>query len=212
MAKKRMTPPLGIRGRFSVITPFTGTVREDYVYEAVALRQFEDLLTLGIDIVQMFYTPYGLTATEYAEDLALDAVIVTLMDPQGVPIYIPDTYISKYPDSGNVAYNRVVLAVDLGILPAYLDLTHCQQQVSGVVSDTVGLFGDREPQTYVTVAPARGAITAEQHEIIEVNRVSSITNRATDRAKAVSAEATITALRARIALLEEIIANAGLSN
>lgn len=208
----RKTPPLGTRGRYSAIAPFDVMVSDVLIYECVALRQFEDFIDLGLDVFTEFYAVVGIENGDYLQDKNAGAAILTLMDPYGSVIYVPDTYIASFPNMGQINYQRVIVTADLGPLPDYLDLSFLQSQVQGIVSDIIGTSGNRGPVVKLAIAPTREAIDPTEHEILEASRVAAITMRQTDRAKALAAAEEIAALQERIVLLEEVIRNAGLSN
>ena len=96
----KITPPLLAKGRYTVRAPFE--VKETSIYTCIALRKFEDIVELGEDVYQTYYQPFGLTTAVYQLDVRAGAVIVTLQDPYGEVLYIPDTYILTYPNMGDI--------------------------------------------------------------------------------------------------------------
>jgi len=180
----RLTPPLNATGRFTVSTPFDTVVFETVAYQAVALRRFDDIVELGEDVYTKYYKPFGLSENVFRQDSRANVVIVSLMNPSGEITYVPDSYILRYPNQGDVKYNHVVLSVSLGILPDFLDLSFIKQQLASVASDTIGVVGAVKEHVAGTV----GTVTPEQHELMEVARIARITNRKTDRAKALVAQ------------------------
>lgn len=202
----RLTPPLNATGRFTAAAPFDTVVFETVAYQAVALRRFDDIVELGEDVYAKYYQPFGLTEIQFKQDERNSVVLVSLMNPSGEIVYVPDSYILSYPNQGDVKYNHVVLSVSLGILPDFLDLTFAKQQLASIASDTIGVNAAVKEH----IAPTVGSVTPDQHELMEVARIARITNRRTDRAKALEAQAQITALQQRILALETIITEAGL--
>jgi hypothetical protein len=202
----RLTPPLNATGRFTVAAPFDTVIFETVAYQAIALRRFTDIIELGEDIYEKYYAPRGLTEVQFKQDERANVVIVSLMNPSGEVWYVPDSYILSYPNQGDVKYQHVVLSVSLGPLPDYLPLDFAMSQIASVASDTIGVTAVAK----LHVAPTVGTVTPEQHEILETARALRITNRKTDRAKAIEAVAQVTALQQRIAVLETIIVEAGL--
>ena len=199
-----MTPPLNATGRFILRDPFIA--KETTVYRCIALRKFDDLVEIGANIFEDYYQPVGLSVTDFQNDDRVDAVIVTLMDPSGEVIYVPDTYIVSYPNMGDVTYHRIVLSIGMGPIPSFLPLEHLQSQISGMVSDVIGVDSD----VRIHAAPALGAVSPEQHEIMEAARANRINRRGTDRARFLQEQNKVTALQERVQILEQIILEAGL--
>lgn len=199
-----MTPPLNATGRFILREPFVA--KETTVYQCIALRKFDDLVELGSNIFEDYYEPFGLSLNDFRNDDRVDAVIVTLMEPTGEIIYVPDTYIVSYPNMGDVTYQRIVLSIGMGPIPSFLPLEHLQSQIVGLVSDVIGVDGD----VRLHAAPALGAVSPEQHEIMEAARANRIVRRGTDRAKLLEEQTKVTQLQERVQVLEQIIIEAGL--
>lgn len=200
----KITPPLLAKGRYTVRAPFE--VKETSIYTCIALRKFEDIVELGEDVYQTYYQPFGLTTAVYQLDVRAGAVIVTLQDPYGEVLYIPDTYILTYPNMGDITYHHVVVSVSLGPLPTTVPLDYLKQQMASIASDVTGV----DAIVREHIAPTIGAVTPTQHEILEAARVLRVTNRETDRAKVLAAAARTQLLEERIRVLEEVIREAGL--
>lgn len=168
MARTRLTPPLGVRGRFTVAAPFT--VLATKVYEVVALRYFDDVVAEGDNVFDEYYDPVGLTTVEYQADERVGAVIVSLADPEGQILYIPDTYITSFPNQTDFVYHHLILNVSLGILPSYLDLTYAKDEIKGVVDKVLGI----DSVIHLAAAPAQGLISPTQHQSLEAARAAAI--------------------------------------
>ena len=195
----RNTPPLHAKGVYTLKTPWT-TVG-DALYEAIAIRSFEDFIERGEDAYTRFYASKGLTRELYEADKAAGAHIVTLQSPVSAVIHVPDTYIEKFPDLTNVAYKRVVCTVELGALPDGVDLTHLKASLASVSSDITGV----EAVVAEFIAPSAGVVSADQHATQEAARQAAITNRTTDRATVLSQQETIDAQAEKIRQLQQLI-------
>lgn len=195
----RNTPPLHAKGVYTLLAPWT-TVG-DAIYECIAVRSFADFVEKGQNVFQMFYAPKGLDQSVYQADLEAGAHIVTLQSQTSALIFVPDTYISKFPDLTGVEYKRIVLSVLLGPLPDDVDLTHAKTVLGDAASDITGVVA----QVTEHVAPYAGVVSADQHATLEVARQAAITNRSIDRATVIQQQAVIDAQAARIADLEAII-------
>jgi hypothetical protein len=133
--------------------------------------------------------------------LAEGAHIVTLQSDTSAMVFVPDTYIEKFPDLTGVAYKRIVLSIELGPLPDEVDLTHAKTSIAAVASDITGV----ESTVTEHVAPYAGVISADQHAILEAARQAAITNRTTDRATVISQQAIIDAQAERIDALQDLV-------
>lgn len=201
-----MTPPLLTKGRYTLISPFVAIPTN--LYTCVAIRTFEECREAGINVLDLYYLPLGLTNVEYSRDLNAKATLITLFSDDLKPLYVPDTYIESYPNLGQVNYNHVVLSVSLSSVPDFLDFSNLKLLMSSLVSDVTGVV----PKVAIHKAASKGVITPEQHETIEVARVAAITHRTTDRAELLKANAKVTALETQNKILTKLLKDAGLLN
>jgi len=197
-------PPIGTRGVYSLNAPWTAS--PGVVYTCAAIRRFVDLANLGTDVYETYYAPSGLTQSDYDRDRQNDEAIVTLISETTAPIYVPSSYIASFPDQSYRNYHHVVLSASLGPLPDYIDLTFVRDQVATAVSEVVG----QEATVQLSVAPMKGTVSPEQHEVNEAARQASITNRTTDYARRLELEQQVTQLNQRLAIAETLLKENGL--
>lgn len=200
----RVTPSLGLTGRFTCRPPYV--LEPAMIYEVIAIRKFEDLLVLGRDVYAEYYEPAGLSKADYSNDNREGASIVTFVDTNEQYIYIPDTYITSMPSMDNVPYQHVVLSLSLGPFPEYVDLSHLIESVKSTAEGVIGVVATPG----VHIAPTRNVITSAQHEGLEVARTNAITNRATERQRRIDAETKLAAALAEIEALQQALIDAGL--
>lgn len=194
-----VTPPIGSQGLFILREPFV--TNSKLTYRVAAIRSFEELVSRGIDPVELVYTPVGLSSVEYRNDAQNKALIITLMSDTEKPIYVPNTYIDAYPDMAVVPHSHMVLTCSLGVLPDTYDTTRIQQAVKQAVSDDTGV----EPTVFIAVAPLTEAITQTQY-IQNLNvRQAAIKNRQTTYSKLLAAQSEIADLKQSEKSLLEII-------
>lgn len=198
------TPPLHAKGLYTVTAPFS--TAPNTLYECVAIRSFQELLQQGVDIFTQYYEPVGLDNTDYTNDLAAGANLITLLSDTAPALRLPDTYIAAYPDMTGVAYNQVILSLSLGPLPDYLDLTFAKQQIAAVASDTLGL----EPQVNVYIAPSTGSMSQAEADAHEVSRQAAIKNRTTDHAQLLVLQAQLEQAQIQNKALIEVLQSHGL--
>lgn len=200
----RRTPPLLARGIYQLKAPFNASPTK--VYICYAIRSFKDLYELGTDVFSEFYSPVGLTQSEFSVDRDEKATIVTLISEDNQIIYVPDTYILSFPDMGEVSYQRVILSVDFGILPDYLSFDYTEQELAGIGAKVLG----KTPDIELHVAPISGAVTPDQHETLESSRLANIELQTTDRAKYLNQLRANDSMLERLKTLERIVIDNGL--
>lgn len=199
-----LVPPVGTRGRYTVASPFV--VNEGVIYRCTALRRFSDVENQGLRVFESFYQPRGLTTTDVSRDRQAGAYIATLESDRYAPVYVPTTYITSYPDGAFRKYQRVVISAELGPMPDSIDLTFAEQQVSDVLSDTIGIA----PRVILSIAPLSDQVTPDEHEALEVARVNAIKTRTTYYAKFIAEREKNQRLETRLQILEDIIRANGL--
>lgn len=200
----RMTPPIQCRGRYILRTPWEAV--PTMVYTTIALRKFRDIEELGDDVFELYYATMGLSRTEYANDARDGAVIVTLADEVGNYIYVPDTYIVRYPDMGDVKYQHVILSISMGAIPEYVPLDALKQMISSLASDMIGVTNVVSEH----IGPSRSLVTPEQHELAEAARVAAITMRTSERAELLKEKNKRVALEEQNLVLIQILRDNGL--
>lgn len=211
MAVTSLTPPINAKGLFTVSAPYQTTpgsgdvsrIDPGVIYEVEAIRTFQDLQALNVDILGRVYTPVGLTQAQMDTDVLSAANIVTLQGPGLPPVYIPSTYITRVPDDSAIQYEYIVMSMSLGALPSSIveQLTQVQQEIKATISDLIGV----EPSIAIAVAPSTNAVTAEQYRLNELNRINAIKRRTTEHAQVLSLTAENAQLRAIIADYEKRI-------
>lgn len=174
-----IVPPLLLAGIWTLKEPFKVVANTKYTVEAV--RTFEEMLKLNVDIVERVYTPVGLDKSAYESDVLALAKIVSLTAPGQTTVYVPSTYIEKMPDDTAVSYDYVVLSIPLGAVPTTLvgQMQQTMDEVKSTISDLIGV----EPEVNIAVAPSAGTVTVEQHRINEENRLNAIKRRTTEHAE-----------------------------
>ena len=192
------TPPLHCFGLYGLRMPLVAD--PTVTYSCMAIRTFNDIEKLGIDVFKTYFEPMGLVESDYTDSKNVNANIITLMSDAGV-IYVPDTFIETFPSMTQYTYNVAVLSVSLGAVPDYLDTSFLQQQLAGVCSDVIGVV----PTVNLHIGASTGSITPDQHQINEAARLAAIKIRVTDRAKYLAAQSTITDLQAKITAMTTVL-------
>ena len=160
-----MIPRIGATGLYELRTPFTANPSETFT--CIALRKFSDLLELKEDPSALFYFPFGLTIEDYERDLRDNVVIVTLKSDKNTIIYVPSSYILRIPKQDLIKYRRLVLSIDLGVLPDDEDLSVLIDEMRLAAVNTLGI---NTPEVYLSESPTTGLITASEHQAALVAR------------------------------------------
>lgn len=169
----KLTAALGMRGTFDVKLPFK--IPYDETYEIISIRTVNSMLSQGIDVYQQVYLPVDIMRSEYEIDLRQDPKIVEIVSEGGAVYMIPDIYITSLPETNVPPYHRVVISVDMGVLPESLDLSILRSEMGQVASGLLGVAADAR----IHQMPHRGVITKEDHRTMEEMRSSNITERRT---------------------------------
>ena len=196
-----LTPPIGASGIFKLAPPFQALLNSGVSYSCQAVRRMSDILKLGIDPYGQYYAPYGLARSLYDADLAADQAIVSLRSNGGHWVYVPTSYIASYPNMGGIPYKALVLAINIGPVPDYLDLNPVKSKIRAVVQEMVGVSSEVQS---VAISETKNMVQAD-HNAIEAARQANITNTTTDYARYLEAKAQRDALTLRVQQLEAYI-------
>jgi len=207
----KMTPPIKARGIYTVRAPWT--VSSTVIYECAAIRSFDDLYKDGIDPYLTIYAPKGATngaiidggAFSFDTEKAKLPNVITLIGNDGSTIHVPDTFITSYPQMGNVVYSRIVLALELPPLPDTADLTSLKTSISNLVAQSYGVV----PTIVEKHTPVANNPTSTEHITMEAARIGAITILDTDLAKLLKEQAKSALLEAQIAKLTAILQQHG---
>lgn len=172
----RITPPMDISGPFLLRSPFVADPAKSYT--VTAHRSFAELIARSQDPLKLVYAPVGLTATAYAEDQMEGAIVIALRDSSGNIMYVPDTYIDRYPGLGSVPYSRLVGVVDLGMWANYRDLDDVQATLKDACKANLGV----DVEVTLARAATSNVVSEEQHIQLLAARESAKTNNETQTA------------------------------
>lgn len=207
-----LIPTVGSSGIWTLLAPWNVLLTQSVSYNCLAVRKLEDIIAAGGDPYQQVYAPRegstpGSLQEQYNSDLQNGTCIVTLQSSSGAVIYVPTTFIQSFPSSGGVPYTNLLLAVDLGAMPNYVDLTFLKQQFANLVKTTVGLT--KVEITTVVVSPLTN-LSSSDHTTAEAARQANITNTVTPEAKVIALTAQLQAVQQAYAQLEAFL-NANIS-
>lgn len=199
----KLTPPLHAYGRYVLKAPWSAN--PSVLYTCAAIRSFDDIYKLGKDVYNTYYVPMGVTngaviggsAFSFESEKLLRPSIITLLGDDNTVIYVPDTFIAKYPDLADVKYSHMVLSISLGALPDYLDLGALKTGIAGVVAQTTGVVATVIEHR----APSTNNPTSTQHDILEAARLAGITTNETLTARLLRTEQALQVAQQKIQAL-----------
>lgn len=209
----RNTPTMNTSGMFTLVTPFAAA--SDLVYKVIAIRSFDDIYKLGVDVYSKYYKPMGLiddgtgTGFNFASEVAQNANIITLMSEDGKIVYVPDTYIASYPKLDTIPYQQVVLSLSLGPLPTTLDVQPLLNEVKDLVS---ARYGIQNPIASIHAVTDSIAVTPSQHATITQVRLGNIQTVETPYTEMIKMQAQIIELKQTITALTQICTSNGYFN
>ena len=169
----RNTPPMNVSGAFLLRSPFVADPAKSYT--VTALRSFAELVARGQDPLKLNYLPVNLSETNYAEDQLEGALVVALRDSTGKILYVPDTWIDRYPNMGSVPYSRLVAAIDLGMWPDARDLDDVEQAIKESIRSKIGV----DVEVKLTRGIATDFVSEERHVQLTQARENAVTNNET---------------------------------
>ena len=169
----RNTPPMNVSVAFLLRSPFVADPAKSYT--VTALRSFAELVARGQDPLKLIYLPVNLSETNYAEDQLEGALVVALRDSTGKILYVPDTWIDRYPNMGSVPYSRLVAAIDLGMWPDARDLDDVEQAIKESIRSKIGV----DVEVKLTRGIATDFVSEERHVQLTQARENAVTNNET---------------------------------
>lgn len=201
----RRTPPLYATGKWTLTSPFIADPNAIYICKAI--RSLDEIKASGIDPFTTYYEYYGISRTDYEQDVINQVNIVVLMSPTHPAIHVPDSYIASYPDLTTVPYTHVVLSISLGAVPDTLALDDIKQKIYDEVLNSVGVESVVREHQASSIAEG---IPQQTHSTLEANRLQRIESNETNLAKYLRAQSENAELKTKIQLLEQIIIDNGL--
>lgn len=196
-------PHIGAKGRYVFKAPLDTRVGNK-VYTCIAIRDFSDVINQGRDPQALYYAPLSLDAMDYHLDLSSNPHLISLQSEMGDVVVVPASYIESFPIAGGIAYEVMGLVVNLGALPIDYTLTHIHTAIKEVVLANLGV----DAQVQSVKLSETEFLSANEHATVEAARNQAITNRKTQHARLLEAQARIQELESeRAALIQYIEEN-----
>lgn len=197
----QLTPPIYATGRYTVAAPFELVEGADYTCHAI--RTFDDCHLRNMDVYAEVYAKNDIERSKYLDDEKAGINIITLMSEGNPTIYIPDSYITSYPNMGEAIPQRLIVSVDLGIISSHWNEQYLLTQMENLASDVIG----GNPTARLHSTPVTGRASAEDVKALNAIRENSIVTRTSDYAKSQTLEKQNSLLNDKVKSLEDEIRN-----
>jgi hypothetical protein len=198
-----LNPNIGSSGLWTLASPFDAKLQAGVSYSCVAVRLLSDIIGNGGDPFTLYYSPNGLTQTDFQNDVSAGASIVSLQATGGTWLYLPNTYITQMPSQNNVPYTSIVLGVHCGALPDLLDLTYVKSKVSLAVQDAIGVT----PTIKSLAVSAKTLISQTEHAAITSTRNAAISQAGTPTAQLITVKGQLTSCQQQVTSLTSYISS-----
>lgn len=196
-------PKIGAKGIFKLIAPYDQLLVPNTHYSCVAIRGLSDIIGAGGDGYLDYYEKYSITKEQFQTDLNNNVCIITLQDGNGNLVYVPHLYIDGFPEVNGYVYNNIVLAIDIGQIPEYLNLSVIKDKITDVVLENFGI--NASVKVIVTSNPT--IVMNDDHAAIEAARQANIAVQITDHARVLELTAERDLAYSKIQELETYIFN-----
>jgi hypothetical protein len=209
-------PPTNTIGVWKAKAPFS--VKASMPYCLIAIRMFEDITKLGVDVYTTYYEPFikdgdqipGTSDTfSFKNEIDKGARILTIKSEAGEVLYIPSTFIAEFPDTDIVLYRPMIVSINLGLFKEEMDYSILLQDLEETCMANTGVDA---VQTAIHAAPATEGLTTEEVAILETARQNKMANTETNIERIVRLEAENAQLRDTNAKALEVLRNNGLIN
>lgn len=201
--KQRYLPDIGSVGLFTLKTPYDTLIKPNVPYRCKSLRLLSECIADGLDPFSFYYESMGLSKEDFNLDLENDESIVSLQTDNGEWLYIPSSYILKFPNMNGVVYRALMMGISLGALPDTMKLDALKTSISNLVQDTIGIT----PTIKEIVVSVPAIVSEADHQMIETARLAKVTKDKSDAALLNKANLDLARAQAKIVELENYIKN-----
>lgn len=207
MSEQNMIPSMKAAGRFEALAPFDTVVDTSKYYMVEALRTIHEMESLKLNLYELVFKPVGVTEADFPLVLSrartAGAFICSILDRNGVAVYVPTTYFKSFPLTDGVSFERMCAVVDLGPCdPSKKDLVaQCTDHFKAYVLATLGI----DAVVNLGTIPTIGYTSREQADAYERARIDKITDSGNDVSRIRALEALLVSKDAYILELESQI-------
>lgn len=209
-------PPVNTVGVWKVKLPYT--VKAQLPYWLIAIRMFEDITRVGLDVYKTYYEPYikeGDTIPGTSEvfsfknEIEKGARILTIKSEAGETLYIPSTFVEEYPDTNIVIYRPMIVSLMIGVYREDTDYSILLQALEETVMNNTGVDA---VESAIHAGPSTTGLTTSEMEALELARENKMANSETNIERVVRLESELEQVRASLAAATTVLKANGLIN
>jgi hypothetical protein len=200
-------PTIGSAGSYSLSPPYNVYTDNQVIFTCTGVRTIGDYLAAGEDVKTNIYVKYGLTDSDYINDVKDNTPIVTLQDDNGTWLYIPARFILSYPVTSGVVYHGIALVVSLGLMQINHDMSTVNTLIENTVYDALGIT----PKVSSGEISKPVILTHDDSDLLETARKNKATLVLSDRGKSLNLEMQLNSSRQKIRELETFIRSKNLT-
>lgn len=172
MSDLKFLPSIGMSGLYTLKAPYDLLIMSTIEYTCTSIESLQGSIARGEDPYTDVYEASGATQSDYDNDLAAGAYLITITSGDGDVVTFPSTALVKMPDTDGVRYRNLVLGISLSSLPDSLNLDGLRQDISDLVFNSVGV----RSTTYTAQVGGITILTRDQHNAVEAARQANVTN------------------------------------
>ena len=165
-----LTPEIGTKGKYGFKEPYSLLGNSQTEYTCQSVRSLSELLANAENPYNKYYKHYKISVADYNSDLNNKASIIGLQSASGNWLYIPNTYLTSYPDVSGIRYNVVVLGVRLGAIADTFSLTSLSNEIQDLVFSRTGI----KPTIKPVLVSQPALVSYSDHNRIEISRRNKI--------------------------------------
>jgi len=199
--EQSILPVLGSQGTYELLPPFDTKITPEEIYTCKAIRSISEYISYNQDAKKEVYDYYGLSDEDFEEDVKNDIQIISLQNDDGVWLYVPSRFISKYPDANGIPYKQIAIVTKLPALKSDRDLSFLITDIDNLVKDSLGVSSN------VSIVELSRTISVVKELSIQMEAERSLltSGKSTDRSRYISLKNELESLLERIKKLEEYI-------
>ncbi len=185
-------PPCNTVGIWKVKLPYS--VKASLPYWLIAVRMFEDITKIGVDVYKAYYEPYikngelipGTGNTfNFDDEIKAGARILTLKSEDGQVLYIPSTFVETFPSTDIVLYRPMIVSINMGIFREDMDYSLLLQALEETCKANTGVDN---VQVAIHAGPSTDGLSVSDMEALEIARQNKMANTETNIEKVVRLE------------------------
>lgn len=175
----KILPTLGSSGTYELDAPYDTKILPEEIYTCKGIRKLSEYISHNQDPKKTIYDYYGLSDSDYDNDIKEDMEIISLQNKDGVWLYVPARYILKYPIVNGIPYHQIALVCKLPAIEVNNDLEFLKTDIGNLIRDYLGIDSVIDIVELSRVI----AITKEMSDTMTVERSLISNGRITDRSR-----------------------------